>query len=179
MNTFEGNSADAVWRRIARAVLSGPNTLKQASRAGATRELLHCCLELHDPQERWVTSREPAINPAFALAEVVWIVTGRKDSAFLNFWNPALHRFAGDGPAYYGAYGERLRFRFGIDQVRAAYEALRAKPDSRQVVLQIWDPAGDLPMRRGHPREADIPCNLRSLLKVRRGRLEWVQVMRS
>jgi thymidylate synthase len=28
-------------------------------------------------------------------------------------------------------------------------------------------------------REEDIPCNLCSLLKVRRGRLEWVQVMRS
>lgn len=154
-------------------------TSRQTSRAGTTRELLHCCLQVAQPQERWTISREPGINPAFALAEVVWILMGRKDSAFLNFWNPALRRFASKGPAYYGAYGERLRFRFGIDQLRAAYEALAARPDSRQVVLQIWDPAGDLPMRAGRPREEDIPCNLCSLLKVRRGRLEWVQVMRS
>ena len=179
MNTFRGRTADEVWRQVATQIRGGRNVLRQPSRAGDTRELLHSCLVLQRPRERWVVSREPAINPAFALAEVVWIVTGRKDSAFLNFWNPVLHRFAGDGPSYYGAYGERLRFRFGIDQIKAAYEALRSKPESRQVVLQIWDPAGDLPMQRGRPREADIPCNLCSLLKVRHGRLEWVQVMRS
>jgi len=174
-----GRTADEVWRRAARMIRVRKNGLRQRSRAGTTRELLHCCLHLRCPQERWAISREPAMNPAFALAEVVWIVMGRKDSAFLNFWNPALRKFAGKGPAYYGAYGERLRFRFGVDQIRAAFEALAAKPDSRQFVLQIWDPAGDLPLKGGHPREADIPCNLSSLLKVRRGRLEWVQIMRS
>lgn len=179
MHLIEGRTADTVWRAAARTILRGGRGARQASRAGITRELLHCCLHVDDPQERWAISREPAINPAFALAEVVWIVMGRKDSAFLNFWNPKLREFAGNGPAYYGAYGERLRFRFGVDQIRAAYEALAAKPDSRQVVLQIWDPAGDLPMKAGRPRGEDVPCNLCSLLKVRQGRLEWVQVMRS
>lgn len=90
MHLIEGRTADTVWRAAARTILRGGRGARQASRAGITRELLHCCLHVDDPQERWAISREPAINPAFALAEVVWIVMGRKDSAFLNFWNPKL-----------------------------------------------------------------------------------------
>jgi len=52
-------------------------------------------------------------------------------------------------------------------------------PDSRQVVLQIWNPASDLPIEQGVPRNPDVPCNICSMVKLRGGRLEWVQVMRS
>jgi len=36
-----------------------------------------------------------------------------------------------------------------------------------------------LPHKDGQPRDSDIPCNTQSILKVREGRLEWVQIMRS
>ena len=55
----------------------------------------------------------------------------------------------------------------------------KAKPDGRQVVLQIWDAALDLPLDDGEPVNADIPCNICSMLKVRDNRLEWSQIMRS
>lgn len=179
MQLFEGRTADELWRRAAVRIDSRDGTSLQSRRVGKTLELLHACFVLHDPHERWVVNRRPAMNPAFALAEVVWILSGRDDSGFLNFWNPVLRKYAGDGPTYYGAYGHRLRYRFGVDQIRAAFEALRSRPDSRQVVLQIWDARADLPVDAGTPREADIPCNLCAMLKVREGRLEWVQVMRS
>lgn len=60
-----------------------------------------------------------------------------------------------------------------------AYLALKNNPDSRQVVLQIWDPGVDLPDEEGRPAALDIPCNVLSMLKVRNGKLEWTQVMRS
>ena len=179
MHLIEGRTADEVWREAAGRLQGRQGTLQQPSRRGDTLELLHTCLVVNHPADRWVLNRRPAINPAFALAEVIWILSGRDDSGFLNFWNPILPAFAGRGPLYYGAYGHRLRFRLGIDQIRYAYETLRAKPDSRQVVLQIWDAASDLPIEGGEPRSDDIPCNLCSILKVRGGRLEWVQVMRS
>ncbi len=179
MHLIEGRTADAVWREAASRIRHRRETLKQPSRSGDTLELLHTCFVISQPWERWVLNRRPAINPAFALAEVIWILCGRDDSGFLNFWNRTLPRFAGHGPSYYGAYGRRLRYRFGIDQIRFAYNTLRTRPDSRQVVLQIWDAASDLPIVAGKPRSPDIPCNVCSLLKVREGRLEWVQVMRS
>lgn len=179
MHVIEGRTADEVWREAARRILAREGTIQEPSRDGETLELLHSCLVVREPLERWVLNRRPALNPAFALAEIVWILSGRDDAGFLNFWNPKLPEFAGRGPLYYGAYGQRLRYRFGIDQLRYATEALCGQPNSRQVVLQIWDAASDLPIEAGRPRSTDVPCNVCSLLKVRNGRLEWVQVMRS
>jgi thymidylate synthase len=121
----------------------------------------------------------PTINIAFALAEVVWILNGRNDAKFLNYFNRQLPKFAGHASTYHGAYGRRLRSHFGIDQLQRGYEALRNKPSSRQVVLQIWDSKTDLPKSSGKEASPDIPCNVASILKVREGKLHWMQIMRS
>jgi len=132
-----------------------------------------------DPTQRWVFGRSPAINPAFALAEVIWILAGDNESDFPNYWNSQLPNFAGQGEKYHGAYGHRLGYQFKIDQIKRAYSALKHKPESRQVALQIWHPKLDLPKPDGSPADKDIPCNIVSLLKVRDGKLEWTQIMRS
>ena len=176
---FSGNTADDVWRQIALAFGASNGTAPQASRAGPTTEILHASISLANPRQRWVTSRRPAINPAFAIAEVVWIITGRRDAAFLTFFNRQYEKHAGAGPLYHGAYGWRLRQHLGLDQLARAYDALRHNPDSRQVVLQIWDAKADMPHEDGRPVFDDIPCNVVSLLKVRDGALEWMQVIRS
>jgi thymidylate synthase len=178
MYTFVGRTANDVWRQAATAVRDKTDRL-QASRAGDTRELQDALFSIEDPRQRWISCRLPAMNPAFAIAEVVWIVNGRNDSAFLNFWNPLLPEFQGDGDTYYGAYGWRLRRVFGFDQIARSYRALRENPETRQVVLQIWNPSSDLPLEDGQARSKDIPCNVCSMLKVRDDRLEWTQVMRS
>lgn len=177
MHVFQGQTADEAWRKAYHAVTS-TGTL-QPSRAGDTIELLHAVLEIADPRQRWIVSRQPVINPAFGIAEVVWLLAGSKDAGILNFWFPPLPRYAGEGPTYDGAYGHRLRKQFGVDQVRRACEALSSKPSTRQVVLQYWDARSDLPQDDGEPRCKDIPCNVNSLLKIREGRLEWTQVLRS
>ena len=60
-----------------------------------------------------------------------------------------------------------------------AYYALQNIPESRQVVIQIYDTKEDFPIDNGKPRDDDIPCNICSMLKVRQGKLEWSQIMRS
>jgi thymidylate synthase len=175
---FDGTTADEAWRKAAKELMSGDFNV-HPSRLGPMRELLHCGISLRDPRQRWVLSRRPAINPAFSIAEVIWILLGRNDSAFLNYWNPSLPKFAGLGPTYHGAYGSRLRNNFGFDQIERAYQVLSANPDSRQVVLQIWDSVKDAPHSDGTSRDSDIPCNLMASLKIRSERLEWLQVMRS
>ena len=147
----------------------------QASRDQDTRELLHVGLSLSNPRDRLVFSRP--INPAFAVAEVIWILAGRDDLAFLRPWNPRMAQYSDDQDRLHGAYGLRLRSHFGFDQLRAATSALSSTPHSRQVVLQIWDARSDMPSPA--PRSKDIPCNLLSHLTVRDGKLEWLQVMRS
>jgi thymidylate synthase len=113
------------------------------------------------------------------LVEVFWVAAGRKDAALPAFWNPRLPLFCGDAAFYGGAYGHRLRAYFGVDQLERVSHALEASPDSRQAVLQIWDAASDLPGVNGVPARDDIPCNVTALLKIRGGRLEWMQILRS
>jgi thymidylate synthase len=157
--------------------------------------LLHVAFTITDPRQRLVFGR--SINPAFAIAEVIWIMAGANDSAFLRFWNPRMMEFTDDDKRWFhGAYGYRLGIQPQIgdvvvgqlrhelvpgqqrlDQIRSAYEALQHTPHSRQVVLQIWDSAQDLP--HPEPRSRDVPCNLMSHLLLRNGRLDWLQVMRS
>ncbi|MGB7217810.1 MAG: thymidylate synthase [Vicinamibacterales bacterium] len=124
-------------------------------------------------------SRQPPINPAFAIAEVIWMLAGSNDAAAINYWNRELPKYAGATSVYPGAYGHRLRYHFGFDQIRRAVDALKANPESRQIVLQLWDTSIDLPEPDGTPQTSDVPCNLTSILKLRNGRLDWTQIMRS
>jgi len=175
---FQGQTADSVWCEISNAFRAGEGTI-QPSRVGEMREILHSAMSISNPRQRWITSRVPTINLAFALAEVVWILNGRSDSKFLNYFNRKLPDFAGHGTTYHGAYGRRLRSHFGIDQLQRGYEALRNKPSSRQVVFQIWDSRIDMPTSSGKEVSSDVPCNVASILKVRDGKLHWMQIMRS
>ena len=179
MLVFNGLSADEVWKRLAQEFQRPDGSRSQNSQNGMTKEILHVAISISDPLQRWVTSRQPAINPAFALAEVVWIINGRHDLAFLEFWNKKLRNYVGPGPELHGAYGYRLRRRFGLDQLMRAYQALKHKPETRQVVLQIWDSGVDMPKPDGTPVSKDIPCNVMSILKVRDKKLEWLQIIRS
>jgi thymidylate synthase len=176
---LEAETADALWLKAAHWFTPGGVAIKQGSRGGLTTEVLRVAITIQDPRQRWITSRAPAMNPAFTLAEVICIVCGRNDSALLNYFNPTLPRYAGKGTTYHGSYGYRLRKHFGIDQLERAYKVLSADRNSRQVVLQIWDTAEDLPCDNGTVRAEDIPCNIAALLKLRGGGLEWTQIMRS
>jgi thymidylate synthase len=193
MISIEATTADDAWRRAAR--LLQVNGQIQQGRDQPTRELLHVAFSLADPRQRLVFAWP--LNPALAVAEVIWILSGGNASKFLTFWNPRMKRYVDDDTgALHGAYGHRLgsrprlpdeakRVLLGpsregpppLDQLWLAYEALLQSPDSRQVVLQIWDSVRDLPDPK--PRSADVPCNLMSHLMIRDGRLEWLQIMRS
>ncbi|MEW8204190.1 MAG: thymidylate synthase [Candidatus Thiodiazotropha endolucinida] len=178
MIVLSANTADSLWRQATDLLLSS-EARQQDGRNGSTREVMRVTFELSDPKQRWITSRFPVINPAFAIAEVTWIINGRNDSAFLNYWNNQLPYFAGDGHIYHGAYGYRLRAHFDVDQLVRAADALKVDSNCRQVVLQIWDVNSDLPIKKAIPRDMDIPCNVMSVLKVRDGRLDWLQLSRS
>lgn len=176
---FFGNSANEVWLKAANTLVHSQTAGEQESRNGFTKEIMHATLQISDPRQRWVISRYPSINPAFAIAECIWIVLGRCDSAFLNYWNSRLPEYTGQAAKYHGAYGNRLKYHFNFNQIDRAYEALKNNPNSRQVVLQIWDSKIDFPFKNGKPRDPDIPCNVMCFLKIRDHKLEWTQIVRS
>lgn len=177
ISVYNKTSANEVFLSVAEDLYSLHDS--KDSRCGEMREILHCALSISSPIQRWVFSRVPPINPAFALAEVFWILSGSNDSSIINHWNRKLPMFAGNHGTYYGAYGYRLRTHLSFDQLNRAFSILKNNKNSRQVVLQIWDAKLDLPLDDGTPRNEDIPCNIVSLLKVNDGKLEWSQIIRS
>jgi thymidylate synthase len=179
MQLFDAVSADEAWLLSVAALKDQTDLPRQEGRGGATNELLHVAIDIHDSRQRWVVSRTPALSVAFSIVEVIGILNGRRDSGYLNFFNTELPKYAGTGPAYHGAYGFRLRKNVGFDQLLRASNALTANSEGRQVVLQIWDAKVDFPSDDGKPVAEDIPCNICSMLKVRNGKLEWSQIMRS
>jgi thymidylate synthase len=194
MIAIEAPAADEAWRQGGR--LLRDSGVIQQGRDQPTRELLHVAFTLTDPRQRVVFARP--FNPAQAIAEVIWILSGGNASQFVVSWNPVMRQYVDaevDSRVFHGAYGDRLGTRPSLpsdveqalrieiagtsrsDQLRMAYDALRHSPESRQIVLQIWDSNRDLP--NPMPRSKDVPCNLMSHLMIRTDRLEWLQVMRS
>ena len=83
-------SADSLWLQAHSWFKPNGICSVSESRNGPTAEVLHAALSLSAPRQRWIGSREPAMNPAFALAEVLWILRGRQDASFLNYFCPGL-----------------------------------------------------------------------------------------
>lgn len=174
---ISGKTANEVWEKAIKLLQKQECSL--SGRTGDVFELLHTFISIEEPQQKWIYNRIPPISIAYALAELVWIINGEEKSDIINMWNPSLEKYAGRGDIYHGAYGKRIRSHFGFDQIEKAYEALQSIPESRQVVIQIYDTKVDFPIEKGIPQYEDIPCNICSLLKVRNGKLEWSQIMRS
>lgn len=196
-------TCDDAWRQAAQLIRNQgveqeSRTFRSKEVTTETLELLHTSITVEDPKQRIVFARP--INPAFAIAEVIWIMAGSNDLNFIKFWNPLMKKFSDDGQSLHGAYGYRLGMnaigtfdgfdlersftgyfvpsQFSFNQLFEAYYALHNVPHTRQAVLQIWDGRTDFPLQ-GKPRYSDIPCNIVSDLLVRDGKLHWRQFMRS
>lgn len=172
-----GSTANQVWGKAADLVLNKGQDIQ--GRSGETRELLHTLITINNPSQKWVYDRIPPLSIAFAFAELVWIMNGEDRADIINTWNPILGRYAGKSNYYHGAYGKRIRLHFNFDQLEQAHRGLQSNPESRQFVIQIYDTQVDFPMIYGNPRSEDIPCNICSMPKIRNGKLEWTQIMRS
>lgn len=151
-------------------------------RDGKVKEILDFKTILTNPYRRLVGGYNRNINPFFLLAEAMWIFYGRKDVKFLTLFNKNMQQFSDDGRVFHAPYGFRLRHwgvrsedRFceenmhaaqGYDQVCDAVRLFENNPNTRQVVLSIWNPDFDL-----GTKTKDIPCNDIIMLKIRNNKL--------
>lgn len=126
------------------------------------------------PEQRVLFNPVRDANPFFHFFEALWILNGQADVETLVKFNSQMAKFSDDEELFHAPYGHRLRYHFGIDQLAVAIEMLREDPDTRQVVLAIWDPANDL-----NVHSKDIPCNDMIFFKIREGFLNMTVSCRS
>lgn len=150
------------------------------------RELTPVVAEVKHPLNHLVTSSGRPVNVAFALAEVIWILSGRRDVAFVEPFNSQIAQFSDDGTVFNAAYGYRLRHEFGIDQIADTLKLLADDPNTRQAVINTWSPQSDSAYEFSYEtggmvkrQTKDRACNTQSMLILRNGLLHWRQLQRS
>lgn len=148
------------------------------------------------PTERVLLDRHRDANPFFHLYESLWMLAGRNDLAPLTAFVKNMANFSDDGgKTQPGAYGHRWRWHFGVhgeedmgigmmptwtprDQLAWAIKRLKADPNDRRVVIQMYDANVDQDAADNGGR--DIPCNLMALPAVSpEGRLDLTVFNRS
>jgi len=193
MYTFSGK-ANQVYAKAIEALVGQDDDSLISSRVAATVEIHPAIMEITKPRQRLITAYGRPVNPAFALAEVLWILSGRNDVGYLKYYNSSIDNYSDDGSTFNAAYGERLRFAHGHDQIEDVVMNLKENPNTRQAVLNIWHPQHDRAYNLQREFDADMKpikssmqpnvtkdraCNVVSHLLIRNGRLDWVQFMRS
>ncbi len=135
----------------------------------------HLCYQfaICDPAERLVVMSGRKTNPIFAVANALWILSGRDDLNFIAYYNERGKNFSDDGLSLYGAYGRRLFHGCRINQVAKVIDRLRIDATSRRAVAVVAQP------RDSSSNSRDIPCLLSVQFLYRAGRLDMVSHMRS
>ena len=151
------------------------NYRTQESRNGTTMEALSPVTTVYKkPWQRVLFNQARDANPFFHLYESIWMLAGSQDLKKLTHFNAGMANFSDDEKTLNGSYGYRWRQQFGYDQIPRVINMLKNDPDSRRVVLQMWDGVLDL-----DSSSKDIPCNTNIYFKVRDNKLQMTVCNRS
>lgn len=113
------------------------------------------------PTERVLFWPQRDANPFFHFMECLWMLDGRRDTAWIGTYSDGIVRYSDDGKNFHGAYGYRWRKHFGMDQLMLAAQELQKNKDNRRVYIGMWDPQADL-AKEGK----DFPCNVGLTLQI-------------
>jgi thymidylate synthase len=168
---IEAATVDDVLRKAYEAILdSGSET---TSTRGKNRELIAVQLLISDARAR-ISRTEARATLQTALGELLWYLAKSDDIEFIKYYAPRYpeHVKVEEGHVV-AAYGPRLFNFHGVDQVRQIIDLLKARPSSRQAVLQLFD-CSDLAAETG-----EVPCTCTVQFLLRNEKLEAIATMRS
>lgn len=144
---------------------------RNSSKLGDSVEHLGVILRITKPRARlsrsWIRGR-----PLFsALGELIWYLSGSDDAASIGRY---ISHYVAEGQprVVSGAYGPRIRTRYGFDQLAHIVDKLRTKDGSRRTVIQIYE-ANDLLI------DTDVPCTTTLQFHRRGSSLHLSATMRS
>lgn len=176
------NVNDALWSG---ARMLSERGIQQDSRNGPVLVAPMPVSTAYDrPTERVMLHPKRDANPFFHLVEALWMIAGRNDLKALTPYVKNMSNFSDDGgKTQPGAYGFRWRNHFSpdrdttMDQLSWAVRRLKADPNDRRVVIQMYDAEVDQPAADNGGK--DIPCNLMALPAILGGRLNLTVFNRS
>jgi len=137
------------------------------------RELTATSFVIAQPRRRLTLSAHRPIDLGYALANVLWVMSGSDAVDSIRFYNPNAAEFSDDGVSLFGAQGVRIFRSNGGDQFEQAARRLETDPSSRRAVISVYKPA-DL-----FKDTCDSSCLTHMHFLVRDGALTCIANMRS
>lgn len=132
-----------------------------------TWEIEDACFQVEDTTRVLPVGVGRGIKPEIGAAESLLLCAGLASPSLLVSASGAFRRFV-DGGVLHGAYGPRVR-----PQMDTVVRRLTSDRDSRQAVVQVWDPLYDQTDTR------DLPCTLGFGFRLRDDGLHLSTTMRS
>lgn len=168
-------------------------TTTSPSRVGDVRLIPEpVTLTYYEPRQRVLFNQARDCNPFFHLYEAMWMLAGRNDIAPLAYYSSGYPAQVDDGNGVAnGAYGYRWRRTQVVDgsnaspgdvpwkmvdQLDVVIDHLKRKPESRRVVLQMWNVDDDL---LKIDSSKDVCCNTAVYFMILNGKLEMTVTNRS
>lgn len=148
------------------------------SRNGPVRQMLTPVTTIYQkPMERVLFFDWRDANPFFHLIEALWMLYGSNKVDYLTPFVKNMKNFSDNGKTLHGAYGFRWKHTFGRDQLAWAINRLKADPEDRRVVIQMYDASIDQFYADNNGR--DVPCNLIMIPAIQDGKLDLTVFNRS
>lgn len=194
---FNCRNVNDAFRDLIREFDLGINVDQNTSRNGPVLVLDEpVTMKYRQPRERVLLNPARDANPFFHLYEALWMLAGRNDVAGPSYYARQMKEYSDDGRTLNGAYGYRWRkaghtihtgephpeaqsaptWETSVDQLSVLINHLRAQPNSRRAVLQMWNVEDDL-LKIGFTTGApdgdmdslskDVCCNLSVMFSLR------------
>lgn len=169
-------NVNEAFRSVVEGIDDGSiETIETPSRNGPVLQVVQPVIFTYThPRERVLFNSVRDCNPFFHLYESLWMLAGRNDVAPLKYYASKIGDFSDDGTTFNGAYGYRWRNHPGsedrtpngqqVDQLKIIVEHLKRKPESRRVVLQMWNVEDDL---LKIDSSKDVCCNTAVYFSIR------------
>ena len=150
-----------------------------------TKEVRPAMIILKEPRERFLTCPGRYIHPYFQVLESVWIMGGRGDLEFIEYYLGNMKKYADGREEFHAPYGVRMREwnshrsinagHYFVDQFDSCYHSLKKDIYTRQAVMTYWNPTFD----NHHTETNDRPCNIAMQFLFRNGKLDFTIFNRS
>lgn len=123
------------------------NGIRKTNRTGIdTISIEHQYFHIQNINDNFPRIKGKMVYPKLALKELIWMLKGRTDAEWLNkhnvhYWDEWMKPNK-DGQLTIGkSYGYQYRDFNGIDQVKQAIDDMLNNPESRRIIINLWNQA--------------------------------------
>jgi thymidylate synthase len=137
-------------------------------------ELINAVTVIEDPTRNIINSPDRKLPMRYAVGEFLWYLSGSNKVKDISQFSKVWEGLSDNGKTVNSAYGHRISYKYGFNQINFVLRELGENPNSRRAVVHIKDPRD----YTAYPSK-DVPCTVCLQYLIRDGKLHATTYMRS